>query len=48
VKCDYVRERLLEKLKGIRVLLFPGEFEMESLADGAHRVIRGIEDALEY
>ena len=48
VKCDFVRERLLSKLKGFRVLLFPGEYEMESLAEGAHRVISGSEDALDY
>ncbi len=49
VKSEFVRAALLEKLgKGFTVFLFPGEFEMESLASGVYRVITGREKALEY
>lgn len=45
-----LRRRLKRDLRplGIKVTIYPGEREMEALRDGALRVLRGMESALDY
>jgi butyrate kinase len=49
VHSEYVVKALTERVGSIaRVLVYPGEFEMEALAKGALRVLRGEEEAKIY
>jgi len=46
---DYLCNELTKRVKFIApVHIFPGEGEMEALTDGALRVLKGLEQALEY
>lgn len=49
MKSQYIKEKLLEGLGGtFNTFIYPGEFEMESLASGVLRVLSGQEAPLDY
>ena len=46
---DYIVDRLKKKVSFIApIFVFPGEFEIETLVDGALRVLKGLEEAKKY
>jgi len=46
--CSYITERLLKDLSMFKVLIIPGENELEAMADGGFRVLEGKIPVKEY